>query len=1402
MTISLRRWRSALLGGLFLVAFVPRAVYPISRPLQWYERSFRFVDAVLHGQWADTLVSEHPGVAAMWLIGLAQHGYAALRRAWGEPSYSFRAVDRAFRAEVFVSVLPLALVIALGVLLAWWLLKRLFGEPVAWAGAGFLALDPFHIAISKVVHVDALLSVLMLLSALTLLLYLRHSRTGEHPHSFWPRYRLLLTSGALGGLAFLTKSPAYFLAPFLGLSLLVTHRRARLVRDYLVPGVLWVGSAAVVYVALWPAMWVEPAHTLATVFGGVLKHAERAHPQPLCFLGKLTTEDPGVGYYLLSLLVKTTALSLPLFIIGLFSPLVAGWRHDRKSLGLLVAYFLFFFVQMSLGAKKAPRYLLPAFPAFSVIAGVGLVTLARRLASLEAKIVPELLVAVALALQAALVLPYHPYYIAQASLLVGGPSGAQHILLTTPEGEGLDMAAGYLNGLPHADQLRVGVQLPAREAFSQYFEGEVVDTREPDLDYLVFANVYVTRHMAEDQWGDQWERYKYRVPEYTAYLHGLPYAWVYRVDEGPQPPALPQRVCLGEHIQLLGCTSLVDGTLLGERPAHPGDPLRLTLHWAATGTPEGDYSVFVHLLGPDGTLVAQQDNVPQGGTYPTFLWKPGERLDDTYEVVIPPGAPAGSYQLVAGMYDWRTGERLTALADCAASLPENQVHLVTFEVRSKRLAWWQVLAWVLAGILALGGLILERPDLTSALDWLGRWRAPLLYVLLTLAMTYPAVAHLGDQVFSSGPDAWVFWWNNWWVKKALATGQNVTFTRYLFFPFGVDLTYHSFSWLNTALWLLLEPLVGSVVAYNLSVLWVFPLAGWGMECLVRDLTGSKGAAFLAGLIYAFVPYRLGQYNHPNLIGTQWLPWYTMYLLRAFRGGRRRAILPASGFLMLTALVGWNLFLYLIIWMAVIGGYLWLARVSTLRRLLGVIGGTLLVGCVVLSPLLAPLLTRGVGSQEALGDVQQDWMQSDLLVYVLPNQFHPLWGRAVEPVYQRLGKPRRVVYVGYAVMALLGYGLLRRQVRRQTGLWWCGALLWWVMALGPFLKFNGHIYRDIPLPYYPLSRLYAFKMLKIPDRYNLMLSLPVSVLVGYATADLLARMKGRWRTGVLATLSVLILFEYLSVPVVMQPLDVPAFYARLAGEAGEFGIVELPVDFYDSSKRYMLYQTVHGHPIVEGHVSRRPPEATAFLDAQPLLCGLYQDQEIDPALTDVSRQLRALRDAGFRYIIIHKRLTDARRVADWQSWLTFMPVFEDDEIVVYSTRPRYGKDFEFLGELGDGIGVVRASFSTTTLSQAGRLDVELAWGTRQAPGRDRLARLALVSQVGTEAAWVDVEPCEEWPTSQWGPDEIARGRGVLRLSPLIEGGTYTVTVRLVDPGSGAPVGQSLNLGRVEVRAVEG
>ena len=146
-----------------------------------------------------------------------------------------------------------------------------------------------------------------------------------------------------------------------------------------------------------------------------------------------------------------------------------------------------------------------------------------------------------------------------------------------------------------------------------------------------------------------------------------------------------------------------------------------------------------------------------------------------------------------------------------------------------------------------------------------------LFIVLTLVMTYPVIAHPNTHLVGFGDDMWVHYWNNWWVKKVLTEGGSVYSTGLLFHPQTVSLVYHNFGWVNVAGWLLLEPIVSGIAASNLVYLANVTLCAFAMFLLARHLLKSAGAAFIAGLVYGYWPYRLSDYGHPNMISTQWLP---------------------------------------------------------------------------------------------------------------------------------------------------------------------------------------------------------------------------------------------------------------------------------------------------------------------------------------------------------------------------------------------------------------------------------------------------------------------------------------------------------------------------------------------------
>ncbi|MBC7235601.1 MAG: hypothetical protein H5T69_07145 [Chloroflexi bacterium] len=107
----------------------------------------------------------------------------------------------------------------------------------------------------------------------------------------------------------------------------------------------------------------------------------------------------------------------------------------------------------------------------------------------------------------------------------------------------------------------------------------------------------------------------------------------------------------GEHVALLGYD-------LEPSVARPGSDMPITLYWQALKPMERDYTVFIHLVNEQGAMVAQVDEEPLQGDYPTHFWRVGDQVRDAHVLALPGDLPPGAYQLRIGLYWLQTGERL------------------------------------------------------------------------------------------------------------------------------------------------------------------------------------------------------------------------------------------------------------------------------------------------------------------------------------------------------------------------------------------------------------------------------------------------------------------------------------------------------------------------------------------------------------------------------------------------------------------------------------------------------------------------------------------------------------------------------------------------------------------------
>ncbi len=118
---------------------------------------------------------------------------------------------------------------------------------------------------------------------------------------------------------------------------------------------------------------------------------------------------------------------------------------------------------------------------------------------------------------------------------------------------------------------------------------------------------------------------------------------------------VPVNLSFGSGVELVGYR-LEDG------PVSPGQTLGVVLLWRGQGPLATRYKVFAHLQDSRGHIYAQHDAEPQGGSRPTTSWSPGKVVTDGHGLTLAWGTPPGIYDVVIGLYDPQTGQRLEVMS--------------------------------------------------------------------------------------------------------------------------------------------------------------------------------------------------------------------------------------------------------------------------------------------------------------------------------------------------------------------------------------------------------------------------------------------------------------------------------------------------------------------------------------------------------------------------------------------------------------------------------------------------------------------------------------------------------------------------------------------------------------------
>jgi hypothetical protein len=290
------------------------------------------------------------------------------------------------------------------------------------------------------------------------------------------------------------------------------------------------------------------------------------------------------------------------------------------------------------------------------------------------------------------------------------------------------------------------------------------------------------------------------------------------------------------------------------------------------------------------------------------------------------------------------------------------------------------------------------------------------YTSLTLVLTWPLARRLATVVPHDVGDpllnTWILWWNahatlltaRWWdapmfwpMTGALALSEHML---------GLSLVASPLQWLGA------DP----IAAYNVLFLLSFPLCAISAHALAYTLIGRHDAAALAGVVFAFNPYRISQIAHLQILWVFWMPLALMALHRYARDGRRRWLVLFAAMWVGQALSNGYFLLFFPLLIALWAAW-FLAPRRDLQRL-GAIAAAWCLGSIVLLPLVFPYqrhLER-LGLERNIGEISTYSADVTALAAAPPLAL-------ASRLLAAAGNPEQQLFPGFTVVALIAAAMM-------------------------------------------------------------------------------------------------------------------------------------------------------------------------------------------------------------------------------------------------------------------------------------------------------------------------------------------------------------------------------------------
>ncbi|MDQ6603448.1 MAG: hypothetical protein M3Z19_12060 [Chloroflexota bacterium] len=510
-----------------------------------------------------------------------------------------------------------------------------------------------------------------------------------------------------------------------------------------------------------------------------------------------------------------------------------------------------------------------------------------------------------------------------------------------------------------------------------------------------------------------------------------------------------------------------------------------------------------------------------------------------------------------------------------------------------------------------------------------RWNliVPALYVAVTVLLLWPLVIHIRSAVADTLGDPLLNAWTLRWVQHALVTQPTHLYDGNMFAPNARSLAFSELllpqAIMAWPLWLVSHD---ALLAYNASLLLTYPLCGVAMYALCRGLGAIRGAAFIAGLAFAFAPFRMDNNAHLQVLSMQWMPLTILAIIRFMQRPTRwrfaavvaTTILASLSSVYYTVMFGTALIVFFLV-EAIRQRRLFISRTG-----IGLLAA-LAIAAVVVAAIDLPYLTmrREQNIVRTLDEAYDDAAHKTSYVTVTPGNY--LWGGLLPTS----GVERSALFPGAILLAFGIAGL--RTVRRP---WMAGlATLGVVSVVLSFGPTWGDKTTGTPLPYrFLYQHIVGYQGIRGPDRFAAVVLLALCPFAALGATWLWRAVV--WRMPRLLRLAPVVacVFSLLTIAdcaarllptiPVDRSANTLAPYQWLASQTSTGTVAEFPVETSDTQTAF--YSTYHWHNVLWGH-SGFIPAATYQLR------GHFVGHNDSPAPED----LDALADMGVGTLVIHR-----------------------------------------------------------------------------------------------------------------------------------------------------------------------